>query len=238
MNIEFSWPPPFTLRHSQRARRVSLKLCPRRGLELVVPQRFNPAKSLQVLEEHRVWIERTWQKIQPQQINNNQLPLQINLDAINETWQIEYKTETIANRWLVIEKEKRIVVYGEINQQKLAKVLVHWLKQHARKILLPWLQSLSQQTGLSYKSASIRHVSTLWGSCSIRKTISLNCKLLFLPHDVVEYVLLHELCHTVHMNHAREFWNLLQQFSPNSHALRRQLKQSDRLLPWWVEEDS
>lgn len=237
MNIEFSWPPPFTLRHSLRARRVSLKICPRRGLELVVPQRFNPAHSMQVLEEHRVWIERTWRRIKPcSQIENiDQLPLQIQLAAVNEVWQIEYKTEAIANRWLALQAEKSLIIYGEANQQRVPKILAHWLKQQARRALLPWLQALSQQTGLNYKSAMVRNTSTRWGSCSASKTISLNCKLLFLPRDLVEYVLLHELVHTIHMNHARPFWTLLQQFSPNCHALRRRLRQ-DNHLPWWVDE--
>jgi predicted metal-dependent hydrolase len=64
---------------------------------------------------------------------------------------------------------------------------------------IPWLKRVSKKTGLSYAAASIRQ-QTRWGSCSSRRLINLNARLLFLPPNLVTYVLVHELCHTKHLN--------------------------------------
>src|SRR4029077_2404468 len=71
-----------------------------------------------------------------------------------------------------------------------------WLTDKAKKHLISWLERVRDKTGLSYSSVSIRQQQTRWGSCSSRRLISLNTRLLFLPPELVTYVLVHELCHT------------------------------------------
>ena len=75
---------------------------------------------------------------------------------------------------------------------------------------------------------------TRWASCSRHKTISLNLKLLFFQPALVRYVFIHELCHTVHMNHSRKYWRLLLAKEPNCMALDKQLRTAWRLVPAWV----
>jgi hypothetical protein len=65
---------------------------------------------------------------------------------------------------------------------------------------------------------------TRWASCSRHRTVSLNMKLLFLPPELVRYVFVHELCHTVHMNHSREFWRFLAVKEPRYKELDKQLR--------------
>jgi hypothetical protein len=69
-----------------------------------------------------------------------------------------------------------------------------WLSHKAEQHLIPWLKRVSDETGLSYSAVSIRQQQTRWGSCSSRRLISLNARLLFSPPDLVTYVLVHELC--------------------------------------------
>jgi predicted metal-dependent hydrolase len=234
------WPPPFTLRYSPRARSVSLKICARRGLELIVPRHFDPTKTSAVLQQHKKWIERTWRRIQPQ-INAvhepEASPQQVRLQALNETWFIDYLPEKKSSAlWKELPERKRLIVHADhTSSRKVKKILSQWLKQCAQLHLIPWLEKVSQQTGLLYAHANVRHATTRWGSCSAHKAISLNSKLLFLPTSLVEYILVHELCHTVHLNHARQFWDLVKQFSPNCHTLRKQLKQANRYIPLWTE---
>ncbi len=79
-----------------------------------------------------------------------------------------------------------------------------WLTQRAKENLIPWLKRVSDETELPYSSVSIRQQQTRWGSCSSRGSISLNARLLFLPPELVTYVLVHELCHTRYLNHSAE----------------------------------
>ncbi|MEK6536597.1 MAG: M48 family metallopeptidase, partial [Actinomycetota bacterium] len=74
-----------------------------------------------------------------------------------------------------------------------------------------------------------------WGSCSPSGTISLNQKLLFLPDRLVRYVLVHELCHTAHMNHSQRFWSRVRRYEPAMAEHRRELGESWQLVPPWLE---
>jgi predicted metal-dependent hydrolase len=234
-----TWPPPFSVRYSARARAVSLRICAQRGLQIVAPRFFDAAQAPQVLQQHRQWIERAWQRIQPQATANEPEapPQQLSLLALNEIWSIRYLPEAHNKKlWQEASVEKCLIVNASSTHRlKIKKILLCWLQQRARFSLLPWLATLSQQTGLSYMHASVRNATTRWGSCSARKTISLNGKLLLLPPHLVEYVLLHELCHTLHLNHSRRFWDLVKQFSPDCHYLRKQLKQANRQMPIYLE---
>ncbi|MEM1310707.1 MAG: M48 family metallopeptidase, partial [Cyanobacteria bacterium P01_H01_bin.153] len=101
--------------------------------------------------------------------------------------------------------------------------------------LAPWLQQLSQRCDLAYSRMTVRGQATRWGSCSSKQSISLNYKLLFLPPTLVNYVLIHELCHTVHMNHSKAFWQLVQRYYPNLNQAKVDLKKSWQYVPRWVD---
>lgn len=79
-------------------------------------------------------------------------------------------------------------------------------------------------TGGSFSSITIRDQKTRWGSCSSRGTLSFNYRLIFAPPAVLDYVVVHELCHLTHMNHSKEFWNLVGSVMPDYRAHRRWLK--------------
>jgi predicted metal-dependent hydrolase len=82
---------------------------------------------------------------------------------------------------------------------------------------------VSIQTSLPYNRVSIRGQKTRWGSCSSDKNINLNYKLLFLEPEFVKYIIIHELCHTIHLNHSREFWQLVGDFYPDYRDIRKQI---------------
>ena len=87
------------------------------------------------------------------------------------------------------------------------------LRRNAKSILPSRLASLSKQCGLPYSSVKINSSQGRWGSCSARKDINLSYYLVLLPSHLIDYVLLHELCHTREMNHSERFWVLLNQFT-------------------------
>lgn len=94
-------------------------------------------------------------------------------------------------------------------QQWLQKVIEEALRRNAKIILPPRLYMLAEQHRLPYKSAKINSSRGRWGSCSAAKAINLSYFLVLLPPHLIDYVLLHELCHTREMNHGDHFWELL-----------------------------
>jgi len=92
------------------------------------------------------------------------------------------------------------------------------LRRKAQSVLPVQLAQLAQLHGFKYSAVKIRKSKSRWGSCSTKGTISLSFYLLLLPEHLVEYVLLHELCHTVQMNHSPAFWALVNKCTQNKAA--------------------
>jgi predicted metal-dependent hydrolase len=237
MDIQhIAWPPAYNLRISKKARNVHLKIIPNRGLEIVVPVRHQKRVDIAgLLEEKKSWIEKHLATVI---IRPPALITELTLNAIQQTWQIEYQT-TNSRQIRAIERPLNanthsLILYGNVNDiPKTHKWIKTWLKQIAQTHLLPWLDRLSQISGLPYNQAAIRGQQTLWGSCNSQKNINLNYKLLFVPAILAEHIMLHELCHTKHLNHGVRFWRLLRSLDPNCDHNNQQMRQADKLVPFW-----
>lgn len=81
-----------------------------------------------------------------------------------------------------------------------------------------------QITGGNYTSITVRDQKTRWGSCSSRGTLSFNYRLIFAPPAVLDYVVVHELCHLTHMNHSKAFWNMVATVMPDYRVYKKWLR--------------
>ena len=79
-------------------------------------------------------------------------------------------------------------------------------------------------TGGNYTTITVRDQKTRWGSCSSRGTLSFNYRLIFAPPAVLDYVVVHELCHLTHMNHSKDFWNMVASVMPEYKIYRKWLR--------------
>jgi len=99
-----------------------------------------------------------------------------------------------------------------------------------KKRLTDRLNHLAEQHGFTYNKISIREQKTRWGSCSNNNNISLNYKLILLPKELIDYVILHELVHTRIHNHSKKFWTELDRYTGNSKAMAKKLRMNDLKL--------
>ena len=84
--------------------------------------------------------------------------------------------------------------------------------------------------GVDYGRITIRHQRTRWGSCSSNKTLSFSWRIMLAPPRVTDYVVIHEVCHLRHMNHSKEFWNMVESLDPDYKEHRRWLKENGNTL--------
>lgn len=98
------------------------------------------------------------------------------------------------------------------------------IRKAAKDVLPKRLEELAREHGFKYGKLAIRNQRTKYGSCSFRNNINLNMNLVSLPQKYIDYVILHELCHTIEKNHSKRFWELLEKHCPNALKTRRELK--------------
>lgn len=90
-----------------------------------------------------------------------------------------------------------------------------WLKEKAVEKITPRVKKLSRQTGLEYQQLKFQQMEKRWGSCTETNNIVLNTEAVKLPFTLIEYIIVHELCHTRVKNHSKEFWAELARHIPN-----------------------
>jgi predicted metal-dependent hydrolase len=231
---------PYLIRTSSRRRSVQLRITVEDGLIVAIPSGGGHPDIAQLLREKIGWIlshlARTEEIRRRAASPEAKRPTTIALCAIGHSWSVIYR-ETKAGTVDVQTDHHRdaVLLSGPTEDERACQVaLCRWLSESAREVLGPWLVTLAREKGFVFTNLTIRRQQTRWGSCSSEGAISLNCKLLFLPKELVRYVLIHELCHTVEHNHSRRFWNLVRQHEPEADVLRRRMHRAWQTVPPWA----
>ncbi len=110
------------------------------------------------------------------------------------------------------------------NNITIDKSVINYMKKTLKPIVEAKLLQFNSYYNFKYKRVSIRHQATRWGSCSSKGNLNFNCKMMCLPDELRDYIVVHELCHLQEMNHSKRFWTLVKKTVPNYKELRAQLK--------------
>ena len=152
-------------------------------------------------------------------------------DRIGKAHRIEFAKGTGAKTSVRVSITKIIVTHpvsssivsSEV-QKAVERGALKALKKEADQLLPQRLSGLAAKHGFTYSSVSCKRLSSRWGSCSQAKDIILNTYLMQLPWELIDYVILHELVHTEHLNHGEGFWTRFEQVLPDAKARRKLLK--------------
>ena len=109
-------------------------------------------------------------------------------------------------------------------EEKLSDTELERLKAEARELIPKRVGYFAEIMGAKYGKVTVRHQKSRWGSCSSKGNLSFNCLLLLFPEELLDYVVVHELCHTRHMNHSAKFWSEVEKYLPDYKRRRALLK--------------
>ncbi len=110
------------------------------------------------------------------------------------------------------------------HRDKIINKSIKYLSIETEVLIFPRLLELSKQTQTNFNQASTRKLRSRWASCDSSRNITINLFLVQLDQDLIDYVLYHELAHTIHMNHSRQFWDTVADWCPEYKVLRKRLK--------------
>ena len=109
---------------------------------------------------------------------------------------------------------------------RAVEVFQHWYRARALEIIPARVAELAAQCGFPYNRVRITSARTRWGSCSRRGALAFSWRLMLVPPDVLDYVIIHELAHLVELNHSQKFWDLVERLLPGFRAQRTWLKEA------------
>jgi predicted metal-dependent hydrolase len=198
----------------QKTRRLTIRVKPFKGVEVSIPWGTPPTDVARFLKQHHEWMLQAIDKIKTREDK---------LTVFDEN--TEFKTRSFA---LKIEpalcSDVKLKLYEgllhvrypshmDVKTQSIQEVIRYGIEEALRREAKVWLpvrmKILAGEHGFKYNNIVIKNLKSRWGSCSGTNNINLNLHLMRLPDYLIDYVLLHELCHTVEKNHGKGFWNLM-----------------------------
>ncbi|MCQ2860227.1 M48 family metallopeptidase [Helicobacter pylori] len=187
---------PITIQKSKKIKTLSLNITPSLEVILKMPDSCPQARANAFLKEQEAWLKKTFLSMQEKH----------SLLCTN--------LEKYQNKILVFDEVKNA---NDYTLTELKKILKTYLEQQ--------LPLISQKMQTSYTHFSIRNNAKVLGSCSYHNRLSFALLLVCAQKEAIDYVIIHELAHTIHKNHSKNFWRCVKIFCPNYRALRERLKQ-------------
>lgn len=127
---------------------------------------------------------------------------------------------------------KRLEIFVNTNEcevyERAGRLLESWYRKKGKEVFTKKVEEYATMMNTTYQKVTIKDQKTRWGSCSNHKNLNFNWRLLMMPKEVLDYVVVHELAHTLEMNHSRDFWSHVEVIIPNYKKYRKFLKEETR----------
>ena len=204
---------------------------------LVRAPRKVSADSIKVLIERRKsWLHKRWQALydrQRRQVTANADPSCTGLWLFGNPLNADMIYNSKATYIVRLESNGRLAITGPSHsprEPEAQAAIVAWLKQQAQQVIPNRVQQWATQMGASYGKVRIKNQRSRWGSCSSQRNLNFNWRLVEAPDYVLDYVVVHELCHLWEMNHSARFWRLVGLYFPQNKEARTWLQQNGMSL--------
>jgi len=244
---------PYTLYRVPRRKHVHLMIGDDGDLVVRAPWRFSLKSAEETIRENLPWavdaLERAQERRSRRQplVSGAELPLfderlrlelrmcaQLSLladsSAGNKPSARSFCAVSTRDGWAWRQGRSLRVCAYSLSPRAPRNLLESWYRREARRRLPPRLQRFAEVLDVAPRRVAVRGQRTRWGSCSSHGTISLNWRLLLLPSELSDYILVHELCHLRHLDHSKRFWRLVGTVLPDYAERERRLEAAQDTL--------
>jgi len=230
---------PYIFRRSKIARRLRMQMDMKGKLTLVAPW-FTSDKGIQVfIKQHQKWIEKHWikieklKKIRPEfHYKTGDTFYYFGEPVVLDVSPSENKRPTIKIRGqkMIITLHKAISKSDGVKAIK--KLIENFYRKKAEEVIRDRLDFFNEHYGFRFNRVTMRDQKSRWGSCSRLRNLNFNWRLIMAPIEIIDYVVVHELCHLKEMNHSPRYWALVAQTLPEHKKFRKWLRENHYLLTY------
>jgi predicted metal-dependent hydrolase len=205
---------PVLFKSDYRCKGLSVRIKPFEGITVMFPPGYSPRKALAFVDEKREWILRNKEKMEAHE--NAKTIFDENTGFCTRSFNLKIEKQARSDIRMTYENGQLKVAYPQqanVADAPIQKAIRHGIEEALRieaKMVLPAkVHFCAEQFNFSVNRVFIKNLKSRWGSCSSVNNINLNLHLMRLPDHLIDYVVLHELCHTKEKNHGAGFWKLL-----------------------------
>ncbi|HNX05632.1 MAG TPA: SprT family zinc-dependent metalloprotease [Opitutales bacterium] len=208
---------PFRLRRSARNRYLRVSVRDTGEVILSVPASVSDAGALDFMRSQAEWLVRTLGRLPPRRRDiEEHLRAEPWLSLDGSRAHVMLDQSRLRTHWVADPKREEAIIRCVKDAQNSDDELAKALLEMARQFVPTRARQLAERHGLSIGSVRIRNQRTLWGSCTGDGNLSINWRIILLPPELHDHILLHELAHLTHMNHSRAFYAVLRRYDPDA----------------------
>lgn len=211
-----------TVKKSTRARRISLRIISHSEVLLNVPSRGSVSSAKDFLFSKKSWIAKKTLDM-PEHFSLGDFLKKFPIVWLDQHKRILSWSISGSRKKTVYQVEGDLIIAIFPENENIDNLLLKFLIKLAGVYLPSRLEQCARKVGVAYEGSRVGNQRSRWGSCSSRKVISLNWRILLLDYLIGEYVLYHELAHLKHMNHSQKYWELLETWIPGAKKLDKSL---------------
>lgn len=214
---------------NNKAKSLRITVKPNDIIKVTIPRYVSFTNALKFVEEKSDWIRKSLIKVKPFEQQNKLYTPGIEFCTRDHILEFVLQSEgplkaRIGKGLIQICYTSENEVVSVQGQQFIRKAIEYAIRKEAKKYLPERLVGLAAKHGFNYAGLRLKNLKSRWGSCSSVNNINLNIHLIRLPDHLVDYVILHELIHTIHKNHGAQFWKSLDQVTGNARLLANEMK--------------
>lgn len=221
---------PFVVKRSFRRKSVGLTVRDSQSVEVVAPKNLDDARIEEIVRRKAKWILEKWAYFREIEDfpGNREFVSGEKLSYLGRQYPLKVKENGLQAPAVSFKQGFQVAIpegqSEKARRKSVEKAVLAWYRRQAKKRILERVERFAKLSGLRPSGVKIKSQKTRWGSCSSKGNVNINWRIMLAPLRVVDYVVVHELCHLKHPNHSKKFWRELEKIMPDYQSRRDWLR--------------